>query len=131
MPTASACDRRPTTSVRRASLSHDTPAGPGWSAARLLVLVSAAALLALGGGGRAAATTGMGMDIDLVGTRPSDLGPTAERRFLRLCTSDACIGSSEQVGAGNYVAPWTFNNDGREDVARASAMAELLKVLDA
>ena len=67
------------------------------------------------------------MDIDLVGTRPSDLGPTAERRFLRLCTSDACIGSSEQVGAGNYVAPWTFNNDGREDVARASAMKELLK----
>ena len=129
-PPRGTCDRRPTTSVRRASLSHDTPV-PGWSAARLLVLVSAAALLALGGGGQAAATTGMGMDIDLVGTRPSDLGPTAERRFLRLCTSDACIGSSEQVGAGNYVAPWTFNNDGREDVARASAMKELLKVLDA
>jgi hypothetical protein len=62
--------------------------------------------LALGGGGApAGATTGMGMDIDFRG-EPSDLGPTADRQFLKLCYVDECVSSSEEVGSKRYLSPW-------------------------
>lgn len=94
-------------------------------------MVAACALaLSVGGGERACATTGMGMDIDLAGQRPSDLGRTADGQYLKLCNADWCISSSEPVGSKHYLPPWTFNDDGRAPVARSQAMTELLAVLE-
>ena len=48
----------------------------------------------------------MGMDIDLTGTRPSDLGPVAGSQFLKLCRNNMCVSTSEEVGSKLYVPPW-------------------------
>ena len=100
---------------------------------RKSAVVAAACLLALcvGGSGSACATTGMGMDIDLAGQRPSDLGPTADGRYLRLCNAfEPCVSSSETVGTKKYVAPWTFNDDGRAPVPQIQAMSELVAAIE-
>jgi hypothetical protein len=89
----------------RGRVGGDASHGPR-VASRLAVLAACALCLVFGDGGGASATTGMGMDIDLRGARPSDLGPTAGRQFLALCNVDRCISSSEEVGSGPYVEPW-------------------------
>ena len=88
----------------RPARDEDAPAsanavGRALGCARRLAVVAACALaLSVGGGERACATTGMGMDIDLAGQRPSDLGRTADGQYLKLCNADWCISSSEPVG---------------------------------
>jgi len=86
--------------------------------------------LALGSTNRVSATTGMGMDIDLTGVRSTDLGPTAGGQFLKLCNVDLCISSSEEVGSRHYIAPWTYNDDGKTPVDQKEAMSELVQVLE-
>jgi uncharacterized protein (DUF1499 family) len=123
--------------MRQPARLDDVPRVPYASAMgrvlRRSAVVAAACLLALcvGGSRSACATTGMGMDIDLAGQRPSDLGPTAGGRYLQLCNAvEPCVSSSETVGTKRYVAPWTFNDDGRAPVARKQAMAELVAALE-
>ena len=48
---------------------------------------------------------------------------------MHLCSSRQCLSSSEKVGSPNYVAPWTFNDNGKETVGQPEAMAELLETL--
>ncbi len=90
--------------VRLPARDDDAPAiasavGRSFRRAQRFAVVAACALaLSVGGGDRACATTGMGMDIDLVGQRPSDLGRTADGQYLKLCNTDWCISSSEPVG---------------------------------
>jgi uncharacterized protein (DUF1499 family) len=120
------CRRPLMLSARPASSKQDSL---GRRAGKLALLATCAAMLWLGGGDMATATTGMGMDVDLTGEVPSDLGTTAGRQFLHLCSSRQCLSSSEKVGSPNYVAPWTFNDNGKETVGQPEAMAELLETL--
>jgi len=97
--------------ARRGLTSHVDAEAPHGAlaerAARIAVLSALWLSLAVGGGGAPAhATTGMGMDIDLRGEAPSDLGPVAGRQFLKLCYVDACVSSSEEVGSRRYISPW-------------------------
>jgi hypothetical protein len=77
------------------------------------------------------AATDYGVGFDVKGETPK-LGTVAEGRFLRLCEVTGCISSGDEVGSSSYVAPWTYNNDGKalsnggDLAARQAAMSDLL-----